>query len=66
LNERPTYLEALRLRERIIAETDPEQLKKIDSIVSEEVGKQDAEAGSDGNDRRADGKRRTPRGVQEE
>jgi type II secretory pathway component GspD/PulD (secretin) len=43
LNERPTYLEALRLRERIIAETDPEQFKKIDSIVNEEVGKQDAE-----------------------
>lgn len=43
LHERPTYLEALRLRERIIAETDPEQLKKTDSIVNEEVGKQDAE-----------------------
>jgi hypothetical protein len=43
LHERPTYLEALRLRERIIAETDPEQLKKIDSIVEQEVEKQDQE-----------------------
>jgi type IV pilus assembly protein PilQ len=40
---RPTYLEALRLRERIIAETDPEEFKRLDSIAAQEVGKQDAE-----------------------
>jgi type IV pilus assembly protein PilQ len=38
---RPTYLEALRLRERIIAETDPEQFKRLDRIAEQEVGKQD-------------------------
>jgi type IV pilus assembly protein PilQ len=43
LHEQPTYLEALRLRERIIAETDPEQYKKLDSIVKQEVGQQDEE-----------------------
>jgi type IV pilus assembly protein PilQ len=40
---RPTYLEALRLRERIIAETDPEQFKQLDRIAEQEVGKQDLE-----------------------
>jgi type IV pilus assembly protein PilQ len=40
---RPTYLEALRLRERIIAETDPEQLKRFDGIVLESVDQQEAE-----------------------
>ena len=39
---RPTYLEALRLRERIIAETDPEQLKKLDSVVRAEIDEQEA------------------------
>lgn len=39
---RPTYLEALRLRERIIAETDPEQFKRIDSVVLEEIDEQEA------------------------
>jgi len=34
---RPTYLEALRLRERIIAETDPEQFRRFDSVVVGEV-----------------------------
>ena len=43
LMARPTYLEALRLRERIIAETDPEQFKRLDSIATEEVGKQSTE-----------------------
>jgi len=43
---RPTYLEALRLRERIIAETDPEQFKRLDEIATEEVGKQDTEGWS--------------------
>jgi len=41
---RPTYLEALRLRERIIAETDPEQLKRLDSVVKAEVEAQDTES----------------------
>jgi type II secretory pathway component GspD/PulD (secretin) len=39
---RPTYLEALRLRERIVAETDPEQLKKLDSVVVEKLDEQEA------------------------
>jgi type IV pilus assembly protein PilQ len=43
---RPTYLEALRLRERIIAETDPEQFKRLDNNATEEVGKQDTESWS--------------------
>jgi type IV pilus assembly protein PilQ len=43
LHEQPTYLEALRLRERIIAETDPEQYKKLDSIVKQEVEKEESE-----------------------
>jgi Flp pilus assembly secretin CpaC len=40
---RPTYLEALRLRERIVAETDPEQFRRLDSVVVEEVDAQQAE-----------------------
>ena len=40
---RPTYLEALRLRERIIAETDPDQFKRLDRITTEEIDKQEAE-----------------------
>jgi type IV pilus assembly protein PilQ len=40
---RPTYLEALRLRERIIAETDPEQFQRLDRIAEQEVGKQDTQ-----------------------
>jgi type II secretory pathway component GspD/PulD (secretin) len=43
---RPTYLEALRLRERIIAETDPEQFKQLDNNATAEVGKQDTEGWS--------------------
>ncbi len=39
---RPTYLEALRLRERIIVETDPEQFKRMDSVVIENVNGQEA------------------------
>jgi type IV pilus assembly protein PilQ len=39
---RPTYLEALRLRERIIAETDPAEFKRIDSIVREEIDEREA------------------------
>lgn len=43
LQMRPTYLEALRLRERIIAETDPEQFQRLDSIVTEKIDEQEAE-----------------------
>jgi len=43
LTIRPTYLEALRLRERIIAETDPEQFRRMDSVVVGEVDAQQAE-----------------------
>ena len=39
---RPTYLEALRLRERIIVETDPEEVKRIDSIVEQAIDQQEA------------------------
>ncbi|NLH41188.1 MAG: type II secretion system protein GspD, partial [Planctomycetes bacterium] len=39
---RPTYLEALRLRERIIAETDPEQYRRLDSITTQELNQQQA------------------------
>jgi type IV pilus assembly protein PilQ len=43
---RPTYLEALRLRERIMAETDPEQFKQLDSVATQEADKQAAEGWS--------------------
>jgi type IV pilus assembly protein PilQ len=39
---RPTYLEALRLRERIVAETNPEEFKRMDSVVVENVDEQEA------------------------
>jgi type II secretory pathway component GspD/PulD (secretin) len=39
---RPTYLEALRLRERIAAETDPEQFKRMESIAVEKLDEQEA------------------------
>jgi type IV pilus assembly protein PilQ len=39
---RPTYLEARRLQERIIAETNPEELKRIDSIVEQAIDQQSA------------------------
>jgi len=39
---RPTYLEARRLQERIVAETDPEELKRIDSIVQQAIDQQEA------------------------
>ena len=42
LTVRPTYLEALRLQERIIAETNPEEFKRLDSIVKEGMNKQEA------------------------
>jgi len=42
LQMRPTYLEALRLRERIIVETDPDDLAHIDSIVQQAIEQQEA------------------------
>lgn len=42
LSLRPTYLEALRLKERIIAQTDPEKLQKIPSVVERKIDKQEA------------------------
>ncbi|RPJ37475.1 MAG: type II and III secretion system protein [Planctomycetaceae bacterium] len=42
LMNRPTYLEALRLRERIVAETDPEELKRMNSVVVEKLDQQEA------------------------
>lgn len=39
---RPTYLEALRLRERIIVETDPAELERVDSIVQQAIDQQEA------------------------
>jgi len=42
LQVRPAYLEALRLRERIVVETDPDKLAQIDSIVQEALEEQEA------------------------
>jgi len=42
LSLRPTYLEALRLKERIIAQTDPEKLQEISSVVEQKIDKQEA------------------------
>jgi type IV pilus assembly protein PilQ len=43
LELRPAYLEALRLKERIIKETDPQAAAKTDSIMREKVESKDAE-----------------------
>jgi type IV pilus assembly protein PilQ len=40
LTMRPTYLEALRLRERIIAETDPEEFSRLESVATQKVDQQ--------------------------
>jgi type II secretory pathway component GspD/PulD (secretin) len=40
---RPAYLEALRLKERIIKETDPKAAASIQSIIKENVEKKDSE-----------------------
>jgi len=49
LNERPTYLEALRLRERIIAETDPEPASRRSTPLSVRKSvSRTPKAGSDG------------------
>jgi type IV pilus assembly protein PilQ len=43
LELRPTYLEALRLKERIIKETNPQAASKINSIMREKVERKDNE-----------------------
>jgi type II secretory pathway component GspD/PulD (secretin) len=42
LNLRPTYLEALRLKEKIIAGAKPEDMKKFERIMLEVIDKQEA------------------------
>jgi type IV pilus assembly protein PilQ len=39
---RPTYLEALRLKERIVAEIDPEGMEKLERIILEDLDRQEA------------------------
>ncbi len=43
LRHRPTYLEALRLKERIIKETRPEDARSIESMIIESVERKDSE-----------------------
>ncbi len=43
LRHRPAYLEALRLKERIIRETRPKDVKSIESIIIESVERKDTE-----------------------
>jgi len=42
LKLRPTYIEALRLKERIIAETDPEDGGKLERVMLEVIDRQEA------------------------
>jgi type IV pilus assembly protein PilQ len=42
LNLRPTYLEAIRLKERIISETNPESAQKLERIELKKVERQEA------------------------
>lgn len=42
LRLRPTYLEALRLKERIIAETSPDDVDKMERIILEVIDRQEA------------------------
>jgi type IV pilus assembly protein PilQ len=42
LKLRPSYLEAIRLKERIIAETNPEKVEKLERIMLEEVDRNEA------------------------
>jgi hypothetical protein len=43
LELRPTYIEAIRLKERIIQETDPNAPLNIDRIMLEEFEQKDSE-----------------------
>ena len=40
LNLRPTYLEAIRLKERIISESSPEEAKKLERIMLEDIDRE--------------------------
>jgi hypothetical protein len=42
LQLRPTYMEALRLKEKIIAETNPEDVDKMERIMLETIDQQEA------------------------
>ena len=42
LTLRPTYLEALRLKEKIIRQTDPEEAKKLERVVLEALDRKEA------------------------
>ncbi len=42
LTLRPTYLEAIRLKERIIAETDPDEVERLERIILEDIDRQEA------------------------
>ena len=43
LRFRPTYLEAIRLKERIIAESSPGDVKRLERIMTEVIDKKEAE-----------------------
>jgi type IV pilus assembly protein PilQ len=42
LKLRPTYLEAIRLKERILSQTDPDEAKKLERIVLENIDREAA------------------------
>lgn len=42
LTLRPTYLEAIRLKEKILAETDPEKAEMLERIILEDIDRQEA------------------------
>lgn len=42
LTLRPTYLEAIRLKERIMAETDPSEVETLQRIILEDIDRQEA------------------------
>lgn len=42
LNLRPTYLEAIRLKERIISESSPEEAEKLERIMLEDIDRENA------------------------
>jgi hypothetical protein len=43
LTLRPTYLEAIRLKERIIAETKPDEVEEIERILLENIEREDTD-----------------------
>jgi len=42
LTLRPTYLEALRLKERIIGQTDPDEAKKLERLILEAIDREES------------------------